>query len=164
MVCGPSGWSEIRVCEEKIIGPPNQTPRKVLLKDDAVAFSKLEHLGDKQFLKTELDTYNKINKARLDSSTRVSRLYGLVRDDRGATLGLLLTYIYGKNPVLSCAVKAEMSTALHEKWVAQLWDSITQLHDAGIVWGDAKSDNVLIDKPGCLNCRLWWRVHRGMDA
>ncbi|KAJ4132527.1 hypothetical protein NW754_015344 [Fusarium falciforme] len=137
--------SEIRVCEEKVIGPPNHTPRKVLPKDDTIAFLKLMHRGDKQCLKTELDTYNKIDKARLDSTTRVSRLHGLVRDDSGAILGLLLTYIDCKNLTLSCAVKPEMSTALCEKWAAQLRDIITQLHNAGVVWGDAKPDNVLID-------------------
>ncbi|KAI8675599.1 Protein kinase domain-containing protein [Fusarium keratoplasticum] len=137
--------SEIRVCEEKAIGPPNHTPRKVLLEDDTVAFLKLMHRGDKQFLKTELDAYYKIDKARLDSTTRVSRLHGLVRDDRGAILGLLLTYIDCKNLTLSCAVKPETPTALREKWAAQLRDIITQLHNAGLVWGDAKPDNVLID-------------------
>ncbi|UPK91432.1 hypothetical protein LCI18_002367 [Fusarium solani-melongenae] len=101
----------------KVVGPPNHTPRKVLLNDDTVAFLKLMHRGDKQFLKTELDTYKKIDKARLDSTTRVSRLHGL----------------------------PETPTALREKWAAQLRDIITQLHNAGIVWGDAKPDNVLID-------------------
>ncbi|WAO87261.1 Protein kinase domain-containing protein [Fusarium falciforme] len=114
--------SEIRVCEEKVIGPPNHAPRKVLPKDDTIAFLKLMHRGDKQCLKAELDTYNKIDKARLDSTTRVSRLHGLVRDDSGAILGLLLIYIDCKNLTLSCA-----------------------LHNAGVVWGDAKPDNVLID-------------------
>ncbi|RSM00580.1 hypothetical protein CEP52_009046 [Fusarium oligoseptatum] len=137
--------SEIQVCEEKVIGPPNQTPRKVILKDDIVAFLKLVHRGDKQSLKTELDTYNKIDKARLDSTTRVSRLHGLVRDDSGAILGLLLTYIDCKNLTLSCAVKPEKTTTLRKKWAAQLRDIVTQLHNAGIVWGDAKPDNVLID-------------------
>ncbi|KAH7237295.1 hypothetical protein B0J15DRAFT_538595 [Fusarium solani] len=137
--------SEIRVCEEKVIGPPNHTPRKVLLKDDTVAFLKLMHRGDKQFLKTELDTYNKIDKARLDSTTRVSHLHGLVQDNSGAILGLLLPYIDCKNLTLSCAIKPETPTALREKWAAQLRDIITQLHNAGLVWGDAKPDNILID-------------------
>ncbi|KAJ4200844.1 hypothetical protein NW759_015759 [Fusarium solani] len=126
--------SEIRVCEEK-----------VLLKDDTVTFLKLMHRGDKQFLTTELDTYNKIDKVRLDNTTRVSRLHDLVRDDSGAILGLLLTYIDCKNLTLSCAVKPEMSTVWREKWIVQLRDIITQLHNAGIVWGDTKPDNVLID-------------------
>lgn len=143
--------SEIRVCEEKVIGPPDHTPHKVLLKDGSVAFLKLMHRGDKRFLKTELDTYNKIDKARFDSTTRVSRLHGLVRDEGGAILGLLLTYIDCRNLTLSCAVKPETSTTLREKWTAQLQDLVTQLHGAGIVWGDAKPDNVLIDS----NQNVW---------
>ena len=28
----------------------------------------------------------------------------------------------------------------------QVTDTLTQLHNAGLVWGDAKPDNILIDK------------------
>ncbi|KAJ4230720.1 hypothetical protein NW757_013985 [Fusarium falciforme] len=138
--------SEVRVCEEKVVGPPSQTPRKVLLNDGTIAFFKLMHRGDKPFLKNELDTYKKIDKARLDSAIRVPRLHGLVRDDSGVIFGLLLTYIDCKHVTLSCAVEPGMSITLRKKWLAQLREIISQLHNAGIVWGDAKPDNVLIDR------------------
>lgn len=138
--------SEVRVCEEKVVGPPSHTPRKVLLNDGTIAFFKLMHRGDKAFLENELDTYEKIDKARLDSTIRVSRLHGLVRDDNGVVFGLLLTYIDCKHVTLSCAVEPGMPITLRKKWVAQLRDIVSQLHSAGIIWGDAKPDNVLIDR------------------
>ncbi|KAM0415644.1 hypothetical protein ACHAPT_013416 [Fusarium lateritium] len=138
--------SEVRVCEEKTVGPPSHTPRKVLLNDGTVAFFKLMHRGDKGFLKRVLNTYKKIDEALLDNTTRVPRLRGLVQDDSGVVFGLLLTYIDCKRLTLSCAVKPQTPMALREKWAAQLRDTTNQLHDAGIVWGDAKPDNVLIDR------------------
>lgn len=121
-------------------------PHKVLLSDETIAFFKLMRRGDKGFLKHELDTYKKIDKARLGSTIRISRLHGLVRDDNGAILGLLLTYIDCKHVTLSCAVEPGTPVALRKKWVAQVRFIISELHGAGIVWGDAKPDNVLIDR------------------
>ncbi|WZH48509.1 Protein kinase domain-containing protein [Fusarium acuminatum] len=95
--------SEVRICHEKVIGPPSHTPHKVLLNDGAVAFLKLVHRGDNQSLQNELSTYGKVDRAQLDNKRRISRLHGLIQE------------------------------------------AVGQLHDAGIVWGDAKPDNILID-------------------
>jgi serine/threonine protein kinase len=35
--------------------------------------------------------------------------------------------------------------AKREKWAAQIKDTLTKLHGRGVVWGDAKDSNVLID-------------------
>ncbi|PNP80432.1 hypothetical protein FNYG_06031 [Fusarium nygamai] len=147
-ICAP--WksfdpSEVQICHEKVFGPPSHTPRKVLLNDGTIAFLKLARRGDTQSLKNELDTYGKIDRAQLDNKTRISRLHGLVRNNDGVTFGLLLTYIDCKRVTLSCAVKPGTEVSLRERWAAQVQESIGQLHDAGIAWGDAKTDNILID-------------------
>ncbi|KAL3588220.1 hypothetical protein FPOAC2_14119 [Fusarium poae] len=137
--------AEVLVCQEKVVGPPSHTPQKVLLKDGTTAFLKLVRRGDKQFLKNELDTYAKIDGARLDDETRVSRLRGLVQDDHGIVFGLILTYIDCQRVTLSCAVQPGTPIELRKKWALQIEDTVNQLHGAGIIWGDAKPDNVLID-------------------
>ncbi|KAF5565506.1 kinase subdomain-containing protein [Fusarium phyllophilum] len=137
--------SEVRICPEKVVGPPSHTPHKVLLNDGTVAFLKLVRRGDKQSLLNELDTYGKIDRAQLDDRMKISRLYGLVRDDDGVAFGLLLTYIDCKRVTLSCAVQPGTEVSLRERWSAQIQEAIGQLHDAGISWGDAKPDNILID-------------------
>ncbi|KAG5758150.1 hypothetical protein H9Q72_013709 [Fusarium xylarioides] len=137
--------SEVRIFHEDTIGPPSHTPYKVLLNDGTVAFLKLVRRGDKQFLLNELDTYGRIGRAQLDDRMKISRLYGLVRDDDGVAFGLLLTYVDCKRVTLSCAVRPGTEVSLRERWSAQIQEAIGQLHDAGIVWGDAKPDNVLID-------------------
>ncbi|KLP04396.1 uncharacterized protein Y057_7708 [Fusarium fujikuroi] len=138
--------SEVRICQEDVIGPPSHTPRKALLNDGTIAFLKLVRRGDKQSLKNELDTYGKINRAELDNKMRISRLHGLVRNnDDGITFGLLLTYVDCGRVTLSCALTPGTEVSLRAKWAAQVQEAIAQLHDAGIVWGDAKPDNILID-------------------
>ncbi|KAM5354940.1 hypothetical protein ACJ41O_001586 [Fusarium nematophilum] len=147
-ICAPWAYfrpSEILICQNHVLEPPSQTPGKVLLKDGSVAFIKLMRHGDNESLRNELDNYKMIDDARLGNSLRVSRLRGLVRDESGLVFGLLLTYIHCKFVTLSYALKAETPPSLQQKWATQLRDIIDQLHDAGIVWGDAKPDNVLID-------------------
>jgi hypothetical protein len=147
-ICAPWAYflpSEILICQNHVPGPPSQTPSRVLLKDGSVAFIKLMRRGDNQPLLNELDKYKMLDEARLGNTLRVSRLRGVVRDESGLVFGLLLTYIHCKFMTLSYAVKLETSPSLQQKWATQLRDIIDQLHDAGIVWGDAKPDNVLID-------------------
>ncbi|KAI6774847.1 hypothetical protein HG530_001605 [Fusarium avenaceum] len=137
--------SEVRICHENVVGPPSHTPSKVLLNDGTIAFLKLVRRGDKHSLHNELYTYGKIDRAQLDSKMRISRLHGLVRNNDGVTFGLLLTYIDCKRVTLSCAVNPGTEVSTREKWAAQIQEAVHQLHDAEIVWGDAKPDNVLID-------------------
>ena len=63
----------------------------------------------------------------------------------GVILGLLLTLIDCERVTLSCAAKPDAKVTLREKWATQIQGAVGQLHDAGMVWGDAKPDNVLID-------------------
>ncbi|KAH7183693.1 uncharacterized protein B0J16DRAFT_402234 [Fusarium flagelliforme] len=137
--------SEVRICHEKAVGPPSHTPRKVSLSDGITAFLKLVRRGDLRSFQNELDTYGKIDRAQLDDNLRISRLKGIVRDKDGIILGLLLTFIDCSRVTLSCAVKPGTEVTLRERWATQIQEAIGQLHDAGVVWGDAKPDNVLID-------------------
>ncbi|KAI5465123.1 hypothetical protein BGZ63DRAFT_379387 [Mariannaea sp. PMI_226] len=137
---------EIQVCEEsRLFGPPSNTPSKVLLKDGSIAFLKLIRSGDKHSIINEVDKYRTIRDAHLDESLRISRLLGLVRYGRSQVLGLLLTYIDCGRQTLHCAVKPETPKHLRQQWVTQIHDISNKLHNAGIAWGDAKPDNILID-------------------
>ncbi|PNY25164.1 Serine/threonine-protein kinase PKH1 [Tolypocladium capitatum] len=95
----------------------------------------------------ELDSYTKIKAAPLDDTLPIPRLQGLVRDGSGPVYGLLLTYIDCQRVTLACAApKPDTPTCLREKWAVQIQDTVRQLHNADIVWGDAKPDNMLIDR------------------
>lgn len=130
--------SEVRVCD--LSGT-----EKVVLRDGTTAYLKLMRHGDKRFIVTELSTYAKNRDSDLDSSLRISRLFGLVRSPDGKILGLLLTYIDGGRRTLSCTSRRpDVPQADRRMWAAQIETTIAELHRAGIAWGDAKPDNVLI--------------------
>ncbi|KAI0106254.1 hypothetical protein GGR51DRAFT_571551 [Nemania sp. FL0031] len=76
-----------------------------------------------------------------------SELVGLVvwDDDETCLMGLLLEYIEGDT--LQWRSRTG-STALKAKWFSQLSMTVKQLHEAGLVWGDVKPDNVMINEAG----------------
>jgi tRNA A-37 threonylcarbamoyl transferase component Bud32 len=57
-----------------------------------------------------------------------------------------LTYVDCGFVTLACAVEPDTPSSTKQKWVDQVTGILAQLHKAGIVWGDAKPYNVLIDK------------------
>ncbi|KAI1325340.1 hypothetical protein F5Y16DRAFT_411487 [Xylariaceae sp. FL0255] len=95
-------------------------------------------------LKTELASFKKIASANLDSHLNLCHLFGVVIDDDNAIHGLLLTYIDHDGQTLSYSYNP--SPFNEQKWMNQLDATLKELHKAGIVWGDVKADNVLIDR------------------
>ncbi|KFA72002.1 hypothetical protein S40288_08073 [Stachybotrys chartarum IBT 40288] len=70
-----------------------------------------------------------IHAAGLDSQHRLPHLYGIVIDDADFI-------IETREPPL----------ATREKWMRQVDTCLKALHDAGIVWGDVKPENILVEK------------------
>lgn len=96
--------------------------------------------------KKELMALRKIAEAPLPQppEARVCRLHGVVQTEKGIA-GMLFSWI-DKKTVLSQAL-AEMSPAeLRRRWASQVRATVEWLHECGIIWGDVKAENVLIDK------------------
>lgn len=127
-------------------GPPSCLPSRVLLKDGNAAFFKPMRWGDKKPFMNELEKYKNVHDAHLDESLRISRLIGLVRDGTGPVFGLLLTHVDCGRKTLLCGTRPNISRELKQSWAQQVHDAVQQLHAAGITWGDAKPDNVLVDR------------------
>ncbi|EPE34820.1 hypothetical protein GLAREA_10515 [Glarea lozoyensis ATCC 20868] len=72
----------------------------------------------------------------------------IIEDELQRVMGILLTYIDCEFTTLSCAAHANTPNCLKQKWADQLTETLALLHQAGIVWGDAKPDNVLIARSG----------------
>jgi serine/threonine protein kinase len=62
-------------------------------------------------------------------------------------LGLLYHWIEGSK-TLTRALKEQTSPEVREKWASQIQETVSMLHKLGVVWGDVKADNVLIDNKG----------------
>lgn len=140
-----------------MVSLPSNTPRKVLLNDKIIALFELIRHSNKQPLINKLDIYRKINRAQLNNKIRILCLYGLVQNNNGVTLGLLLTYINYRHITLLYIVEPGTEVLLRERQAAQIQEAIGQLHDARIVQGDAKPDNVLIN----INKDTWLIIFSG---
>jgi hypothetical protein len=121
-----------------------KTPKKVGTSEGGIHYFKLFDRSDAMMARRELEKYSQIEKAKLDGLP-TSRLNGIVRDPGGTFHGLLLTYIDADAQTLLCAVNEDTSNLLRQRWSDQVSSALKHLHEAGIVWGDAKPDNVLID-------------------
>ncbi|KAK0751549.1 hypothetical protein B0T18DRAFT_402768 [Schizothecium vesticola] len=100
-------------------------------------------------LESELEAHLRVCKSTLRSEVRVIRLRGLVAVDDGQIAGLLLTYVDHRRENDGLVFQESLlhtPIPLRQRWATQIQETVEQLHNAGIVWGDAKLDNVMIDK------------------
>jgi hypothetical protein len=151
--------SEIQILpEEHHRGPPSPIPSKVEMQNGQAAFLKMMRPGERGSYMSELDTYKQIRDAPLDANLQIPRLHGIVRDDNGTSYGFLLTYIdCGRRTLFCAASKARGDAQLVRQWSAQIDEILGQLHKAEIAWGDAKPDNILIDR----NTESIWLIDFG---
>ena len=56
-----------------------------------------------------------------------------------------LSWVNRGNAILDCALGPEAPAALRLKWKQRVSAALACLHEAGIVWGDAKTANILVD-------------------
>jgi serine/threonine protein kinase len=131
--------------EDALFKPPN----KVLI-DNGQTECFFKPCNSSVQIKQELKAYKMILAAGLDSQLYLCHLYGVVMDDSGFILGLLLTYIDNGDCPLSTRIDPDDPNdpppAIREGWVSQLDATLAELHMAGVVWGDVKAENVLIDR------------------
>lgn len=137
---------QVQLCDDYPEEALSRAPAKVLVDGKTTCFFKAYHSGDTRSARDKLSNYKSIGEAGLERHLRISRLYGLVQDDNsGLVYGLLLSYIDCRNVTLGCAVKPDTPSYFRQQWANQITHTLKCLHEASIVWGDVKPDNVLID-------------------
>ncbi|TVY36971.1 hypothetical protein LOCC1_G006933 [Lachnellula occidentalis] len=127
------------------------TAHKVIIQNsrnaEVICFFKPFGINETNLAAREVTNYRKITEANLAPGVRICRPQGIVKDDCDRLMGLLLTYIDCGYVTLACAAANRDTPDSHRrKWVKQVEETVAQLHDAGLVWGDAKPENVLIGK------------------
>ncbi|KAK8116339.1 hypothetical protein PG984_012841 [Apiospora sp. TS-2023a] len=97
-------------------------------------------------LRKELGDLQSIRKSHLSRGVPefIPQLLGYVKDPRtGRIIGLLREWVEG-----CCLGGIDItmkSTMTRHKWVSQIRRTVNQLHKIGVIWGDGKANNVIID-------------------
>ncbi|KAL2130963.1 hypothetical protein VTI74DRAFT_5708 [Chaetomium olivicolor] len=132
----------------------SETPTGVLVElDDSghktPCFFKTFALGDSLELGKELEAHLQIVKSTLAYEARIARLRGVAAVEDDQILGLLLSYIDRRRENGGLLFEDRLlhtPIPLRQRWASQIQETVEQLHRTGIVWGDAKAENVIIDK------------------
>ena len=140
--------TEITVISDNPEHPFDSNPTRVFVGQQKLYFKESSDPDD-EISKNEVETYERIATASLGlgAGIRTSRLYGVVRNERSQLVGLLLYPIEEATP-LTFAFGPETPKTSKDRWAQQIQDTVTALHRAGITWGDAKPDNILVDVHG----------------
>jgi hypothetical protein len=151
-----AGWpcfspSDFRVYLDSAAPVLNRRPQTVVTGDGKVHPIKFVMRGNVHSTVQELKRHRLI-KARLaelnDKDLLVSRLHGLVIDPFSHTLvGMLFIHIDSKPYSLTYNVLyPRTSVKLRQRWAEQIRSTLARFHEVGVVWGDARPENILIDR------------------
>ncbi len=114
-------------------------------------FCRLTSYDSEIFLLQEYRTLHHIKNAGLSPPPRVPNLRGIVRLDNDDIVGILTDFnpSPGRTSYLSldrAMTCRDATRARKEKWMAQIEETVKQLHDVGEIWGSPSKFNVLVDE------------------
>lgn len=134
----------IPLSHDDITSPPEL--RKVQVKREDCFFKHILP-GDMRRTTREVSTYAKIAAANFEHDAHVPRLVGLITDVSSSRLiGLLISYMEcDPKKALSCHGVPTDNESLCNEFIRQVSHSVEVLHAHDIVWGDAKTENLLMD-------------------
>ncbi|KAM3500115.1 hypothetical protein MY11210_009550 [Beauveria gryllotalpidicola] len=121
-------------------------PRLVRVQGEVYFFKSFEAVGE-DLGRREIRKYGQIAKANFGPEIRTSRLFGIAQDDQRRIMGILLHPIH-EDTTLADALVPTTPESTRMRWKEQIRLSLQALHGAGIIWGDAKADNVIVDLQG----------------
>jgi hypothetical protein len=102
--------------------------------------------------KREIELLHRIHSKGLAKEFLVPRIEALVgwKNSKTEAMGYLLSVIDDPVP-LTKLLDSEVDESKRQRWAKETEKVIKILHENGIVWGDAKADNFLVDKEN----KLW---------
>jgi serine/threonine protein kinase len=88
-----------------------------------------------------------IKHSRLHQKYRLPSIYGLVHynNEPHNILGILMECISNQGTLADHIGTGRITRSLRQEWKRQILNTVLALHRHGIIWGDVKPDNVLID-------------------
>lgn len=141
--------AEVKVLPDDPRYIPTSSPTRVQVRGTQLFF-KAFHDPDDTVGAHEALTLERISRANFDpQEVRTSRLFGTVQDSKSHIIGLLLHHIQvGDTLHDKLTGPGPIHSGAKEKWKRQVKGTVEALHGSGIVWGDAKAGNVLVDTAG----------------
>ncbi|KAI1461592.1 hypothetical protein F4805DRAFT_238629 [Annulohypoxylon moriforme] len=143
--------TEVRI--EKVFGQGMGVVSQVLVNGEHMLCKAQDAGLQSSNLKRELDTLQALRKVDVTSSPliRVPRLLGYVKHAQSEhIIGLLREWIPSSLLFIKDRLRdidvSTIPTEKRRKWAAQIRETVTQLHDNGLVWGDGKIHNVIVDE------------------
>lgn len=147
-------YSSKNVLVQDVLVRGGSVASQVLVDEQPVMLCKAGETGlFDQRVRRELEALRKVDGARTSfaSEIRVPKLLGYVKyAELGTVIGLLREWIpSGLEPPLDQLDSTEIgliSSGRRQAWMAQIRQTINCLHEIGVVWGDGKINNVVIDR------------------
>ena len=110
-------------------------------------FLKPTARGHETCVTRDVETLLRLQDLGVAEKIRIPKLHRYVQyegDDRIS--GLLLTCIDARGTLDAIVSLEDPAEELKVKWMNQIEAMLNTIHQANVVWGDAKADNVLIDQ------------------
>ncbi|KAH0840628.1 hypothetical protein FOPE_05937 [Fonsecaea pedrosoi] len=135
----------------------SDTPGSVLVAGDTTCYHFKAVQDHASFLR-EFKILQQIKHSRLHQKYRLPSIYGLVHytNEPHKILGVLMECIYHQGTLADYIGTGRITRSLRQTWDSQILNTVLALHRHGIIWGDVKPDNVLVD-----NMENMWLVDFG---
>lgn len=119
---------------------------KVQIKSD-IFCCKLSQTGAQNSFLREFAILCQLHSSDVAGFVRIPRLRSVVSVKTGI-IGFLTDWIDTEQPDMIALLQSRtaLPVATRHKWVGQIRQTLESLHGLNLVWGDAKSANILIDK------------------
>ncbi|GLB03916.1 hypothetical protein AtubIFM57258_009631 [Aspergillus tubingensis] len=121
----------------------SQRPTKVFTEQGMTRFFKPTYVSEPA--DREISTLLRIQSLGLSNIIRAPKIHEFVEFQDGSSKisGILMDYIEYRDSLGYIDISTTALT-VRMRWVSQIQHMIEKLHTAGIVWGDAKPDNILV--------------------
>jgi hypothetical protein len=136
--------------ESEVSMPPPAHPGQVLHKEtDETYFFKPVVADQPDSVKREIQILRKMEELGLDIKFPHLRGFVALGNSKTEVMGMLLENIKSPMP-LTKLLKSSVDEEKRRVWSEKSAAYVSLLHDNGIIWGDAKADNFMVDANGEL--------------
>ena len=119
---------------------------KVLIEGSIRCAKVIGHQKSTKSMQREISSMERISAAKLCPRLRTPTLLGFIssEDDSALTLRFFMEYVDSGPPLLSLEIDL-IPRMRRVAWAKQISNDLKRLHGIGLIWGDAKAGNIILD-------------------